>query len=325
MVGTLVWFGRSIQDFFAPSSAAISVPSLVGQAEPDALDEIKRLHLASTILARQNSTKYPRGVVMEQQPPAGSRVREGRQVSLIVSTGVTIFPMPDIRYQSARNAGLELSRLKLQVVKQTAVVNEDVPAGFVVDENPKPLTSVHEGVTVSLDISRGPQGQSRAPNFIGASIDDARRAATEQHIRLGQIVWTPFGLRGPRRGEVVRQLPAPNTLLDAFQPVSLQVSAGPGETGYLVRQVHAEMTVPVHDQTARIRIQMRDGTGTWNLYDAYAQGGQRLDFNVTAVGTAVMETYVNNELRNQTQIGVEPPRPSPTPGPYVRDTRAIRR
>ncbi len=310
MVGTVVWFGRSIQDFFAPSSAAISVPTLVGQAESDAIDETKRLHLVATVLARQASTRYPRGVIMEQQPKPGSRVREGRQVSIIVSTGVNIFPMPDIRYQSARNAGLELARLKLQVTKQVPVANEDVPAGFVVDENPKPLTSVHEGIQVTLQISRGPQGQAHAPNFVGDRVDDARRTAQNEHIRLGQIVWTPFGPSGPPRGVIVRQAPSGGTLLDPFQPVSLQVSAGPKEYGYLVRQVHAQATVPTRDQNAHVRIELQDDTGTSNIYDAFAMGGQHLDFTVTAIGNANLLTYINNELRNQTPIGAEAPRPA---------------
>ncbi len=285
------------------------MPSLVGQAETDALDETRRLHLTANVIARQSSTRYPKGIVVEQQPAPGSRVREGRQVSVIVSTGVTIFPMPDVRFQSARNAGYELARLKLPVAKQVAIADEDVPAGFVVDENPKPAVSVHEGTQVTLQISRGPAAQTRAPNFVGADIDSARRSATSSHIRLGQIVWTPFGPNGPARGVVVRQNPGGGALLDAFQPVSLQVSAGPTEYGYLVRQVHTELTVPVRDPSTHVRIEMHDATGTWNLYDGYADATKHLDFNVTAIGSASMDTFINNELLNQTVVGVEPPRP----------------
>ena len=56
----------------------------------------------------------------------------------------------------------------------------------------------------------------------------------------------------------------------------------------------------------------------WNMYDGFAQGGQKLDFNVTAVGSAEIDTYINNELQNQTVIGREPragSRRPPTPGP----------
>ena len=73
------------------------------------------------MIATQPSDRYPKDVVMSQQPPSGARVREGRQISLVVSSGVTIFPMPDLRFESLRNAGLDLNRFKLQLDKTTYV------------------------------------------------------------------------------------------------------------------------------------------------------------------------------------------------------------
>ena len=55
---------------------------------------------------------------------------------------------------------------------------------------------------------------------------------------------------------------------------------------------------------------VRDETGTWNVFDGYEPGGAKLDLNVTAVGTAELDTYVNNELLDVAKIGVEPPRSS---------------
>jgi hypothetical protein len=69
-------------------------------------------------------------------------------------------------------------------------------------------------------------------------------------------------------------------------------------------------TVPQADDAAHVRMVVRDDTGTWNVYDGYAQGGQKIDLNVTAVGTAELDTYVNNELLDHAIIGVEPPLPA---------------
>ena len=130
---------------------------------------------------------------------------------------------------------------------------------------------------------------------------------------MGQVVWTPFGPDGPPRGQIAKQNPAPNALIDPFTPVSLQVSAGPDEYGYLIRQVHATATVPASDSAANVRMEVHDETGTWNVYNGYAQGGQKLDFNLTVVGQSELDTYINNELLSQVTLGVEAPRPSPTP------------
>jgi beta-lactam-binding protein with PASTA domain len=317
-VGVLVWFGRSIKDFFAPSSASVSVPAFVGQTQADALAECGGLRLRCVVITTQPSDRYPKDVVMSQAPAAGSRAREGREISLVVSAGITIFPMPDLRFESQRNAALDLNRLKLQLDHTTVVANDNVPANHIVAQDPPPLSSVRQGSKVSLTLSKGPPSSVRVPDFGGLSIDEARGAAERARIGLGQIVWTPFGPSGPPRGQVVRQNPAPGQEIDPFAQVSLQVSAGPTEYGYLVRQVHVSATVPARYDSANLRLQVRDETGTWNVYDGYAQGGQKLDFNVTAVGTAELETYVNNELLNQTTLGVEPTKGGATPAPQKR-------
>lgn len=314
-VGVTVWFGRSIKDFFGPSAQSVLVPAFTGQTNSDAQSECARLRLRCSVIASQPSDRFPKDVVMSQQPNSGARVREGRQISLIVSTGVTIFPMPDLRFESLRNASLDLNRLKLQLDRTTTVPNDDVPANHIVSQDPAPLSSVRQGSKVTLTLSKGPPSGVRVPNLSGVQVDEARRAAQRARIHLGQIVWTPFGPGGPPRGEVVRQNPGPGATIDPFQEVSLQVSAGPGEYGYLIHQVHVAATVPARNDSARVRVEVRDDTGTWNVYDGFAQGGQKLDFNVNAVGSAEVDTYINNELLNQTAVGREPPRVNPTSPP----------
>ena len=314
-VGVTVWFGRAIKDFFGPSAQSVLVPAFSGQTQADAQAECARLQLRCAVITTQPSDRFPKDVVMSQQPGAGARVREGRQVSLIVSSGVTIFPMPDLRFESLRTASLDLNRLKLSLRKTSYVANEDVPRDHVVAQDPVPLASVREGSSVSLTLSKGPAGNVRVPNFTGKFIDEARAVATQSRVHLGQVVWTPFGENGPPRGVVVRQNPGPGAQIDPFEDVSLQVSDGPGQYGYIVRQAHVSATVPARDDVANVRIEVRDDTGTWNVYNGYANGGQKLDFNVTAIGTAEVDTYLNNELLNQTVIGKEPPSTRPSAAP----------
>ena len=314
-VGVGVWFFRAIEDFFAPSGATILVPSLVGQTETDAISLGDTLHLKMVVVSRAISEQFPRDVVMAQQPAPGTRVREGRQVSVIVSQGVNIYTMPDLRFASLRDAGLTLSRLKLNLGKTTMVTNDDVPFNHIVSQNPPPLASVRQGSTVNFVLSKGPPTNVRAPDFVGKDIDAARADAERAKVHLGQVVWTPLGIKGPPRGVVVRQMPGPGLLSDPLEPVSLQVSAGPGEYGYLIRQVHAAVVIPNDEsgQSQRLRIGVRDDTGEWNVYDGFAMPGQRLDFDLTVVGTSWVDVYLNNALQSQTQLGKEPPRPTPSP------------
>jgi serine/threonine-protein kinase len=101
-VGVTVWFGRAIQDFISPPSKSISAPTLVGETLADASATAQRVHVKAIVVQRVASDRYPRDVVMRQDPPAGAQVREGRQISLVISTGVQIVAMPDLRYESLR-------------------------------------------------------------------------------------------------------------------------------------------------------------------------------------------------------------------------------
>lgn len=315
LVGVGVWFGRSIQDFLTPPSATFAAPALVGEALGDAYGTAARAKLRIGVAARIASDQYPKGTVMRQDPSSGTQVRQGRQLSVVVSTGVPILPMPDLRYQSRREVGLELSRYKLALGKVRTVSSEDVPADAVVAQRPSPLTPIREGTVVDIDLARGGPQSVTLPDFVSGNVGEARERAAAARIAFGQIVWTPFGRDGPPRGIVVRQKPGPGAQLSPGESVSLQISAGPREAGYLVREVHAAVTVPQLDAgsatpstaSRTIRVQVRDETGTWNAYNAYAQPKQRLDFNLTVIGTSELDVFVDGELADSTKLGIEPP------------------
>lgn len=310
-VGVVVWFGRAIVDFIQPSAKELTTPTLVGQTISDAMRSADRARLQAVVVARQPSDRYPKDLVVRQDPPAGADVREGRQISLVVSTGVQIYPMPDLRYETLCEVNLDLSHYRLALGRVRQVDSSEVPANRVVSQDPPPLSSVRVGTVVNVDFSKGGQQSARVPSFSGLTIDEARDLAKRQRIRLGQIVWTPFGRWGAPRGAVVRQNPYAGASIDSAGAVSLQVSAGPREAGYLIRQVHATATVPENqDGSAKavsVRLEVRDETGTWNVYNAFAQPKQRLDLNLTVVGTGELDMYVNNELLNSTRLGTEPP------------------
>jgi len=310
-VGVIVWFGRSIHDFLLPGPNTVTVPSFTGVALADANSEIARLQLKSNVIGHATSNQYPKGVVMNQQPEAGMHVRAGRQISLVVSDGVQRELMPDVRYQSMREARLDFSRAKLQLAKVSYVRSDDIPADHVISQDPAPLASVTEGSPVNLVVSKGGVTKIRVPNFTNMTVDDARDLANKQHIKLGQIVWMPLGQKGAPHGEVVNQRPGTGEVIGPFDVVSLEVSAGPNDSGYIVHQTHVLASVPssesaVSGQSVPVRLTAADVTGTFDVFSWFAQPGEKMDFNVTTVGTSDIYFYANNTLVGRTHVGTEP-------------------
>ncbi len=323
-VAVVVWFGRQIYDFILPSAATVTVPSFVGQTLNDANAEIERLKLNSVVVDHQTSDRYPKDVVIMQRPEAGQQVRKGRQVSFIISDGIVARLIPDLRYQSMREVQLDLSRSHLQLGKVKYARSDVIPEGHVISQNPPALVSAHEGDVVAVVVSRGGRANVIVPDFVGLTIDQARALATDAGIKIGQVVWTPLGKKAPPHGMVARQVPPPKAKIASYDPVALQVSAGPNESGYIIRQVHVLVSVPeaqdvANDQPLDVRLSLTDATGQYDLYHAFAEPGQKLDFTVTAVGTSLLDMYVNNTLVGETRLGSEPPKvystsnPSPSP------------
>ncbi|MBV9232410.1 MAG: PASTA domain-containing protein [Candidatus Eremiobacteraeota bacterium] len=324
-MAVVVWFGRQIYDFLLPSSATVTLPSFVGQTLTDANAEIERLRLTAAVVDHTTSDRYPKNVVIMQRPEAGQQVRQGRQVSFVISDGIVARLMPDLRYQSMREVQLDLSHAHLQMGKVKYQRSDVIPEGHVISQSPAPLVSVHEGDAVNLVVSRGARLTIAVPKFVGLTIDQARDLAERGGIKLGQVVWTPLGKNGPPHGMVARQQPPPNAKIASYDPVDLQVSAGPNESGYLLRQVRVLVSVPTpqnvqNGQQLDIRLALTDATGQHDVYRAYAEPGQKLDLTVTAVGTSLLDMYVNDELVGETRLGTEPAKiygnaasPSPTP------------
>jgi beta-lactam-binding protein with PASTA domain len=305
-VAVFTWYVRSIHDFFVPGVVDVVVPTFVGQNESDALALGRREHLQMLVIARRTSDRFPKGVVTVQDPIPGTQVREERRVSLIVSEGVQYVSMPDLRDQSIREAGLILSNLHLHSGKAKIVENNDVDAGHIVSEDPPPLTSIRQGTTVNFEVSTGPPANITVPNLIGMQIDDARAFTVSEKIRLGQTVWTPFGHSGPPRGVVVRQKPHAGSNMDGRSMLSLQVSAGPHQFGFLTRETAVSVTVPLADNGVRVNVVAVDALGTHLVFDGYGAPGQRIDLVAVTCGTAHLETYLNNTLLDTTPIGREP-------------------
>ncbi|MDQ2663086.1 MAG: PASTA domain-containing protein, partial [Candidatus Eremiobacteraeota bacterium] len=311
-VALVVWFGRSIHDFLLPAADTVTVPAFTGQTAPDAQNEIARLKLKSTIASHASSNQYPKGVVMNQQPEAGLHVRQGRQISLVISDGVQTYQMPDLRYQSLREAGLDLSRERLQLSKTVYVRSDDIPPDHIIDQQPAPQVNVTEGTQVTLTVSEGGAAQIKTPGFSGMSVDEARALAQRMHIHLGQIVWIPLGRGGPSHGTITNQRPGAGEMLGPYDAVSLEASAGPNESGYILHQTHVLMAVPLPEnltpgQGLRIRLQVTDATGQYDAFNGYATPGQKFDFNVTTVGTSQVDMYVNNVLVGDDHLSREPP------------------
>ena len=114
------------------------------------------------------------GIVVDQTPDAGRKVKEGTHIDLIVSKGekpADSIVIPDVKNMTQREAKKTLEDLKLKVVI-VRDFDESVEADKAIKTDPEAGSEVEEGSTVTLHISSGAE-DVKIPGVLGLTEGEA--------------------------------------------------------------------------------------------------------------------------------------------------------
>ncbi|MFC9353916.1 PASTA domain-containing protein [Arthrobacter sp. NPDC057013] len=164
------------------------------------------------------------GLVVGSEPDAGTEIRKFQQVSLFVSKGPQLFPLPQLTGKTLDASKEALNGAGMALGKVTEKFDEEVPAGTVLGQAPASGTPVRHGTPVSLTVSKGPQ-PIPVPDVRGQDQDVAFRAIEAAGLKAVFADETVHDKDVPK-GAVVSQEPASGTLTRG-QTVTLTISEGP--------------------------------------------------------------------------------------------------
>lgn len=144
-----------------PGSVRVTVPRLVGLPAPQALERLRRAELSGA--TRGVFSEKPRDQVVGQLPGAAGKLAAGETVTLYVSKGPKVVPVPDVAGQTVADA---LSTLRAQGFRTRIVrVPNAEPAGHVVAQHPGAGTRARTSAAVRLNVSDGRQsGRTASPS-----------------------------------------------------------------------------------------------------------------------------------------------------------------
>ena len=102
--------------FYTNHGSFVSVPSLTGKSYQAALTLIQENALRSEVQDSSNyNPRYPKGAVIEQDPLAGSQVKQDRKIYLILNpSGYRSFAVPDVIRRTFRQAKSSIEALGFQ-------------------------------------------------------------------------------------------------------------------------------------------------------------------------------------------------------------------
>ncbi|HYH73211.1 MAG TPA: Stk1 family PASTA domain-containing Ser/Thr kinase [Nocardioides sp.] len=132
------------------------VPRLRGQTEDQAQDALAATNLAFGDSVGRWSETVPEGQVIRTSPKAGTTLKPGATVDLVLSRGRKPLTIKDWTGKSFDDASAALEKRGLQASVAGEEFSDTVPEGAVISQDPSTGT-LFRGDTVSFVVSQGPE------------------------------------------------------------------------------------------------------------------------------------------------------------------------
>ncbi|GAA1920288.1 Stk1 family PASTA domain-containing Ser/Thr kinase [Nocardioides hwasunensis] len=132
------------------------VPELAGQTEDQAQDALAATNLVFGESLGRWSETVPEGQVVRTKPRAGTTLKPGATVDLVLSRGRKPLTIRDWTGRSFDSAKSALEGRELQVTVASEEFSDTVPEGNVISQDPATGT-LYRGDTITFVVSRGPE------------------------------------------------------------------------------------------------------------------------------------------------------------------------
>ncbi|NTV17473.1 MAG: PASTA domain-containing protein [Chlorobiaceae bacterium] len=229
LIGFVVIFDKIIMPFYISQGSVKVVPSVINL---DYNEAERRLGWAGFEAVKSYHVKYlsnvDSNIVLSQMPEAGTEVKPGRKVYLVVNKREKpSFAMPDLLGRPEFDARQSAARMEIviQDVQVSSVTNPEED-GRVLNQSIPAQAIVKSGTPVSIIIGKyeaSPEGTNKIviPDVLGMSLSRAEQVVANAGLKLGTVKTEYSALLVPNT--VISQKPAVGSFVSPDQPVELTV------------------------------------------------------------------------------------------------------
>lgn len=222
-IAVIIGFNRLINALIHSKTDRI-VPNLIGKNITNALDMLSSLNLYLKKTNDEFHPDMPAGLIISQIPPAGSVIKEGKAVKVIVSTGREVIFVPDLINQTMRSAQLVLRKNSLDFGEQEERYSTAVEEGKIITHMPLPRSPIQKNGLVNIVVSLGPppEGVTLMPDFISKDISEVKQWAGSKEIAIKSI----NKVKDPAytKNTVIKQMPESDIVVGENQPVEFWIA-----------------------------------------------------------------------------------------------------
>jgi serine/threonine-protein kinase len=149
--------GRTVHIVPSGGPTFYGVPVLANHTKSQAQAALAQMQSGGVTVTYDQTTNdtVPNGSVIKTTPGPGARVKRGDSLTVTVSTGLPILPVPDVRGKSQDDATKMLTADGFKVTAQQ-VFSDDIDKGTVISQNPAGNSQQRKFTTITLTVSKGP-------------------------------------------------------------------------------------------------------------------------------------------------------------------------
>lgn len=166
-------------------STIVTVPDTVNTSYEEAVAVLQGLGLYVDISDKKFDQDIPKGFIISQSTESGISVKEGFTISLTVSNGPITTKVPNLLQKELSEAQLILENNQL-TIGAIEYVNNDLPKGYILEQDPRPGTTAAQESTVNLTVSEGKIVETVIlPSILGKTLESARSALNPLSVYIG--------------------------------------------------------------------------------------------------------------------------------------------
>lgn len=265
-------------------SPQVTLPNVKGESLPSARTKLGRLGLTVTISGKAHSSHLPKDYILNEIPAAGTQVKAGQSVQVVVSAGPAPVLVPDVKGEDVFQARQTLNTEGLRAIQRH--IKSHAAKGQVVRQSPAPGTDLAQGKGVTIWISDGPPASGEImPNLEGLSVSQAASLLIGMNISVG----SPTSSYSTEPvNTIIDQNPQPYSALSNISQVNVTVSEGPSPASANLPKNMTVATWQIPNSAppkSILKVVVTDSAGNEEVIYQQVDPGQQIQIPVTWYGT----------------------------------------
>lgn len=207
------------------SGTEVVAPSIIGYTVEEAVQSLSQYDLSIKESGRDFNEIVKKGTIISQYPEAGTKVKVGTPIKVVISDGPEMVVIPDVRGETYLKAGIEIRSKDLQVEHTTYIYDPQIEKDAVIAQDPPPQAKAPRFYKVGLLVSLGKEPQTLSmPGLLSLTLPEARHLLALMNLSIGST-----SLKAETRvgaNIIVGQQPTAGTTVNPETPITIIVSSG---------------------------------------------------------------------------------------------------